>query len=177
LASECANPGFGDNLEIVTETSAPTAESTIYVRQMHPCDTQAAALLTAQLGYERTADQIAAWIAQLDPGSTEQVAFVACVGAEVVGWIEVSVERRLQSAPFGMIGGLVVSDRVRNRGIGRLLCERAEQWVWDQGFDTLRVTSRSTRTDAHRFYLRDGYREVKTSLVFEKRRSSKTNRP
>jgi GNAT superfamily N-acetyltransferase len=76
-----------------------------------------------------------------------------------------------------MIGGLVVSDRVRSRGIGRRLCRRTEQWTWEQGLDTLRVTSRSTREGAHRFYLRDGYRDVKTSLVFEKQRPSKTNRP
>jgi hypothetical protein len=30
------------------------------------------------------------------------------------------------------------------------------------------VTSRSTREDAHRFYLRDGYERIKTSAVFEK---------
>jgi hypothetical protein len=33
------------------------------------------------------------------------------------------------------------------------------------------VTSLSTREDAHRFYLRDGYSEVKMSRVFEKRLS------
>ena len=76
-----------------------------------------------------------------------------------------------------MIGGLVVSDRVRSRGIGRRLCERAEEWTRDQGLETLRVTSRSTREDAHRFYLRDGYREVKTSLVFEKPLTPETERP
>jgi len=34
--------------------------------------------------------------------------------------------------------------------------------------ERMRVTSRSTRLDAHRFYLRDGYRALKTSQVFEK---------
>jgi GNAT superfamily N-acetyltransferase len=82
------------------------------------------------------------------------------------------MQHHLQSAPFALIGGLVVSHRVRSRGIGRLLCERAEQWTWDQGLHTLRVTSRSTRADAHRFYLRDGYAEIKKSLVFEKLRRS-----
>jgi hypothetical protein len=32
----------------------------------------------------------------------------------------------------------------------------------------LRVTSRSTREGAHRFYLREGFVHTKTSLVFEK---------
>jgi GNAT superfamily N-acetyltransferase len=133
-------------------------------------DAEAVASLTTQLGYRRTAHRIAEWIAFLKSGDHEQAAFVACLDDQVIGWIEVSIERRLQSAPFGLIGGLVISERVRGRGIGRQLCQRAEQWTWDHGLDTLRVTSRSTRADAHRFYLRDGYREVKTSLVFERHR-------
>lgn len=142
----------------------------VQVRRIERGDAEAVALLTQQLGYSRNAEQVLGWVEGLDELHGRQTAFVACVGAEVVGWIEVSVERRLQTDAFGMIGGLVVSDRMRGRGIGRLLCERAEEWTWQQGLDTLRVTSRSTRPGAHRFYLRDGYREVKTSLVFEKLR-------
>lgn len=133
---------------------------------MHSNDAEAVAVLTTQLGYQRTPAQIAAWLTHLN--STEQAAFVAVIGNEVIGWIEVSVARHLQSDPFALIGGLVVSEAHRSRGIGRMLCQRAEQWTWDQGLPTLRVTSRSTRPGAHRFYLRDGYHEVKTSLVFEK---------
>jgi PhnO protein len=40
---------------------------------------------------------------------------------------------------------------------------------WEKGVDTVRVTSHSSREEAHRFYLRDGYRHTKTSLVFEKK--------
>jgi GNAT superfamily N-acetyltransferase len=147
------------------------------IREMRDDDAMAVSLLTTQLGYSRKADEIAAWIARLRREDGEQIAFVACVGENVVGWIEVSIERRLQSEPFGMIGGLVVSDGVRSRGVGRLLCRRAEEWVREQGLDTVRVTSRSSREDAHRFYLRDGYREVKTSLVFERQLGPKTHRP
>jgi GNAT superfamily N-acetyltransferase len=48
------------------------------------------------------------------------------------------------------------------------LCEEVERWAREQGLGVVRVTSRSTREAAHRFYLRDGYRQIKTSLVFEK---------
>ena len=147
------------------------------IRAMRIEDAEAVSLLATQLGYARGADEIAAWVARIANVAAEQTAFVACVGGEVVAWIEVSVERRLQSEAFGMIGGLVVSDRVRSRGIGRLLCDCAEEWAREQGLETLRVTSRSTREGAHRFYLRDGYREVKTSLVFEKKLGPKTERP
>lgn len=145
-------------------------QTALTIRPIMPADAAAVAELTAQLGYERTASDIAEWIARLPLMQNRQAAFVACLGEEVVGWIEVSIERHLQSPEFGLIGGLVVRQGHRNLGIGRKLCERAEAWTWEQGVNRLRVTSRSTRADAHRFYLRDGYEQVKTSAVFEKNR-------
>ena len=151
--------------------SSPTeqVQTALTIREITAGDAETVAELTAQLGYERTAPDIAEWIAGLSSMHNRQAAFVACLGTEVVGWIEVSIERRLQSPAFGLIGGLVVRQGHRNLGIGRKLCERAEAWSWDQGVAALRVTSRSTRADAHRFYLRDGYAQVKTSAVFEKK--------
>jgi GNAT superfamily N-acetyltransferase len=107
------------------------------------------------------------WIHDLDSRS-EQACFVAELSGEVVAWIDVSLERHLQSEVFGLIGGLVVKDGVRGAGIGRRLCEQAEAWSRQQGAKKIRVTSRSTREAAHRFYLRDGYRQTKISMVFEK---------
>ena len=46
--------------------------------------------------------------------------------------------------------------------------EEAEDWTRRQGVNKIRVTSRSTREAAHRFYLRDGYRQTKISMFFEK---------
>lgn len=137
------------------------------IRAIETRDADTVADLVSQLGYRRSAPEIALWIECVN-GSAQQTALVACLGDEVVGWIEVSIEHRLQSAPFALIGGLVVADGVRGQGIGRLLCQSAEDWARGRGLDKLRVTSRSTRTDAHRFYLRDGYEAVKTSMVFEK---------
>jgi GNAT superfamily N-acetyltransferase len=147
-----------------------SSETQVLIRQIEPDDAAEVSLLVRQLGYERPANAVREWIKKLDPKRNSQTAFVACLEAELVGWIEVSIERRLQSAPYALIGGLVVKDGSRNHGIGRQLCERAEAWAWQHGADTVRVTSRNTRLDAHRFYLRDGYAAVKTSMVFEKNR-------
>jgi GNAT superfamily N-acetyltransferase len=139
----------------------------VEVRAMEQGDAPAVAELVEQLSYQRTAEDVAAWIVGVRPET--QAAFVACVADEVVGWIEVSMERRLQYAPYALIGGLVVREGMRSLGIGRRLCEAAERWCVEQGGGMVRVTSRSTREAAHRFYLRDGYGLVKTSMVFEKR--------
>ena len=131
-------------------------------------DAEAVAELVRQLGYERTPAQIVDWIAELAGREHEQQAFVACVGDEVVGWIEVALERRLQSERAAFIGGLVVKDGFRGHGVGKRLCEEVERWGRECGCRKIRLTSRSTRVDTHRFYLRDGYTQVKTSYVFEK---------
>ena len=139
------------------------------VRAIERGDALAVADLIVQLGYSREPGDVAEWIEGLEARGERQAAFVSCLRDQVVGWIEISLESRLQTPPFVLIGGLVVKDGMRGKGIGRRLCKEAEQWAHDRWINRVRVTSRSTRPDAHRFYLRDGYETVKTSLVFEKR--------
>ena len=140
----------------------------LLIREILHGDAVAAAQLAKQLGYERTPAEVGDWIGSMNAPGDSRMAFVACLGDEMVGWIEISIVWHLQSDPAGLIGGLVVKDGVRNAGIGRQLCERAERWAVEKGVSVMRVTSRSTREAAHRFYLRDGYRQVKMSCVFEK---------
>lgn len=142
----------------------------LLIRPIEPRDAAEVCLLVQQLGYERAQDQISIWIESLPNRAEQQSAFVACVAGEVVGWIEISIEQRLQSSPCTLIGGLVVKEGFRGQQIGLKLCERAEAWSWERGVSRVRVTSRSTRTGAHRFYLRNGYRPTKVSQVFEKTR-------
>lgn len=142
----------------------------VAIREIQIQDAEAVSALVAELGYQRSPAQIRGWIDELRRAHREGEAFVALLDGDIAGWVEISMERRLQAAAFALIGGLVVKDGLRGRGIGRQLCARAEAWAWAHGVETVRVTSRSTRIDAHRFYLREGYGEVKTSLVFEKSR-------
>jgi GNAT superfamily N-acetyltransferase len=86
----------------------------------------------------------------------------------MVGWIDAAMERHLQSPASAVIGGLVVREAMRGQGVGRRLCIEVEEWARSQSVPLVRVRSQIKREDAHRFYLRDGYRKVKTSLVFEK---------
>lgn len=152
--------------------SEPTTphSSQLLIRPIEPRDSEQAALLTRQLGYQRSSSDIKAWIESLPSRADNQAAFVACIADEVVGWIEISVQHHLQSAPHILIGGLVVKDGHRNRHIGLRLCEHVEAWTWGHGLSVLRVTSRSTRADAHRFYERNGYQLTKLSHVYEKHR-------
>ena len=144
--------------------------SNLLIRPIEPRDAAEVCLLVQQLGYDRAQDQVALWIESLANRAKQQAAFIACVAGEVVGWIEISIEHRLQSPPCTLIGGLVVKEGFRGQQIGLKLCERAEAWSWEHGISKVRVTSRSNRTGAHRFYLRNGYHLTKISQVFEKTR-------
>jgi GNAT superfamily N-acetyltransferase len=152
----------------MTVTDSSTSQLTI--RRVELGDADAVAALSGQLGYEATTEEMRHRIAKLADYLESQAVFVACMTEDgrVVGWIDVAIAYHLQSAPFVLIGGLVVQQGVRGLGVGKRLCEEAEAWTRAKGITIVRVTSRSTRPDAHRFYLRDGYTEIKTSKVFEK---------
>jgi GNAT superfamily N-acetyltransferase len=66
------------------------------------------------------------------------------------------------------IAGLVVDETARGGGIGRRLLEAAEQWARSHGCRAIRVRSNVVREGAHAFYVREGFREIKTQKVFEK---------
>jgi GNAT superfamily N-acetyltransferase len=70
--------------------------------------------------------------------------------------------------PQTEIGGLVVDESYRRRGVGRLLMEQAERWAREKGCGAICLRSNVVRKDAHAFYERIGYSNVKTSRVFHK---------
>ena len=144
------------------------AAISLVVRSVAPEDAVAIVELSGQLGYAISVEAVTERIRILTAYPRNQAAFVACVETHVVGWIEAVIEHHLQSPPHGMITGLVVRDGVRSLGVGKRLCAEVEAWTRDNGISILRVTSRMTRERAHRFYLREGFTQTKTSAVFEK---------
>ena len=147
---------------IATETQSLT------VRDITLADADSIAELSGQLGYKASASEMISRIRDILPLREGHSVFVACRAGEVIGWIEAEVVRHLQSAPHALITGLVVKEGVRSLGVGKRLCAEVEQWALRQKVSIVRVTSRSTREGAHRFYLREGFTHTKTSLVFEK---------
>lgn len=138
------------------------------IRGVELGDAESVAELSGQLGYAASTAEMEERTRWVIAHADEQVALVACVDGLVVGWVEAAVVHHLQSAPHVLIGGLVVQEGVRGLGVGRKLCAAVEDWTRDKRMDVVRVTSRSTREAAHRFYLGDGYVLTKNSAVFEK---------
>ncbi len=141
----------------------------VEIREWRISDAGSVAELSEQLGYPVSSEEMERRLRQLGEGQHHSV-LVACLeGSKVVGWIDVGIVFHLQSGAYCELGGLVVAEAVRSKGIGRELVAAAEQWAASRGLKKVLVRSNAKRTDAHRFYLRENYRMVKTSAVFEKR--------
>lgn len=138
------------------------------VRNAELRDAAAVALLSGELGYAVDRFAMEQRLKQLI-AQRHQAIYVACSGAgDVVAWIQVDLLSHLTTGRTAVIAGLVVSPAMRNRGIGALLVAQAETWAKEQHADRMLVRSRLTRPDSHRFYEREGFKIIKTSLVFEK---------
>jgi GNAT superfamily N-acetyltransferase len=137
------------------------------LREIAPSDAAQAARLCEELGYPVTEQQMQERLTRLR-NTPDHVVYVACMGDRVIAWIDVGIAQHLQTEPYGEIGGLVVSSDYRSRGIGQLLLAHAERWIRARGITRVVVRSRITRESAHRFYLREGYSQTKTSAVFAK---------
>ena len=143
------------------------AEGSVTIRPMVPSDAASAAELSGELGYAATAEAMHARLSRL-ADLRDHVVYAACLNAEVVGWIDVGIVHHLQSPAYGEIGGLVVSINQRGRGIGKKLVQAAEQWIAAKGITTILVRSQIAREAAHRFYLQQDFKRIKTSAVFTK---------
>jgi GNAT superfamily N-acetyltransferase len=143
----------------------------VTIREVALDDAAEVAGLSAELGYPTSTEVMTERIRHA-LSQKNGVVLVSCQDDEVVGWIDVAVAHHLQSGAYAEIGGLVVSDRARNAGIGRKLVAAAERWAAEYGVADMLVRSQVMREAAHRFYLRQGYERIKTSAVFRKRLST-----
>ncbi len=138
------------------------------IRVAIPGDGPAVGPLATELGYPNnraeTADRLGRVLAT--PGNRVLVAETE--EQEVIGWIHVFGTVRVESEGFAELGGLVVAEIWRRRGVGAQLVAAAEQWAIENGYLRLRIRSREERTEAHRFFERLGFVAHKTQHVFDR---------
>jgi ribosomal protein S18 acetylase RimI-like enzyme len=135
-------------------------------------DVNAVAGLSGQLGYPATPEQVRRSLETIRTTSGQEVlvARVEPLGT-VVGWLHVYEHLSIATGPRCEIGGLVVDETCRGKGIGTLLISAAEHWAETRGMAGVQFSSRTSRTEAHRLYERLGYRIQKTSHIFSKQLS------
>lgn len=133
------------------------ASSPIAIRDAIIEDAAVIAVLLGELGYPSQPDGVRTRLARLLVGEGSRV-FVAEREAKVLGVLGLHRMPVLTSlSDIAMIIALVVAERDRRSGVGRLLIARAEDEAraWQCG--RIMVTSAERRADAHAFYQHLGY--------------------
>lgn len=144
------------------------AMPSVSVREMRSTDLKRVAELSAQLAAAAEPAAIAARFAAI-AAHPPQGLYVAEHAGQVIGWVHVLLQQRLEVDGYAEIGGLVVDTAARRLGAGRALVSRAEQWAREQGSDRLRVRSNVTRVESHAFYPALGFKPIKTQHNYELR--------
>jgi GNAT superfamily N-acetyltransferase len=139
----------------------------VSIRVARESDASDIARLAADLGYRVdpavVGDRLSRFLTRPD-----QQFLIADVDGQPAGWLHVAIAEFVEAGRFAWIAGLVVSEGHRQKGIGRLLMERAEDWAREQTCPVVRLWSSASRTAAHRFYEHLGYTNVKTQYSFAK---------
>jgi GNAT superfamily N-acetyltransferase len=132
-------------------------------------DAAAIAVLTTELGYVADTPAVTDRLRRLSD-RVDDVVFVAEEDGVIAGWIQAHTSVVLESGFRMEIVGLIVSDRFRRRGVGRLLVREVESWGREVGAPVFSVRSNVQRVESHAFYPALGYEKTKTQAVYRKRR-------
>lgn len=139
------------------------------ITEMREEDLAQVATLAHQLGYPNSLDDLIQRFETIR-GLEDYALFVAKDETEkVVGYVQIHREpHTLLAGARADIAALVVDGRVRRKGYGAKLLQRAEEWARTHGLELVRLRSNIKREDAHRFYEKNGYAKVKTAFQFTK---------
>lgn len=146
----------------------PRGSREINIRPAIPDDAEAIARLSGELGYPTTAAAARRRLFDIKTAENHSVMVAEDEPGSVVGWIHVFRAPRLGGEPFAELGGLVVTEALRGHGIGSQLVAEAERWAADREIATLRIRTRTTRSDTRSFYEDLGFVLTKTQVVFER---------
>lgn len=135
---------------------APAEPARLRIRAADSVDSEAIALLLAELGYEAAPDEIADRLQSLARGG--EPVLLARQGEETLGCLTWHVTPNLHRPwPIGRITMLVVAARARRQGIGRALIEAAKKRMAQRGCGLVEVTSNVKLRAAHAFYAKIGF--------------------
>jgi GNAT superfamily N-acetyltransferase len=141
----------------------------VAIRSATRADVAALSALSSQLGYPASPEDTAARLEGLLARPDDHQVWVATASEGPIAWLHAFVARYLVDDPFVEIGGLVVAEGERGRGVGALLLAHVESWARSLGLTKVGVHSNVVRADAHRFYERAGYVLEKRQGVFLRR--------
>jgi GNAT superfamily N-acetyltransferase len=138
------------------------------VRAATEADAVPIAALSRELGYPEEARAIRDRLRRILSRDDQRVYVAETEGGAVCGWLQAHSSDVLESGFRVEITGLVVSEKMRRRGVGGSLVARAETWAAEISAGTIVVRSNAKRVESHEFYPALGYLPSKTQVVYRK---------
>ena len=131
----------------------------VVVRAAESRDASSLVTLVAELGYPASDEQLQSRLERL--ASSDRVRVLVATdgsGRDVLGLCTVHLLSTIHAdGDVAQLTALVVSERARGKGVGRVLVGEAEIWSRRQGAARIVVTTALHRSGAHAFYERLGY--------------------
>jgi GNAT superfamily N-acetyltransferase len=140
---------------------------TIVIRDMGPTDIAACRLLLSQLGYDLNEQEVKRRYKAIKKRQDHAV-FVGEQDGQVVALLHLYERPAFDKPPEVIVQALVVDQKWRDSGAGKTMMNLAERWALDRGFSSVALTSSVSRSDAHSFYNKIGYKVEATSHLFRK---------
>lgn len=139
----------------------------IVLREATGNDSEIIAELCGQLGYKTSSEKMLNRLSELLNNKNDHCIFVATLNQSVVGWIHAFYSLTVESDPLVEIAGLVIDKNNHRKGIGQMLVNKVTEWATTKAVSKLRVRSQVIRKEAHLFYQRIGFTEIKEQKVFD----------
>jgi GNAT superfamily N-acetyltransferase len=139
----------------------------VAIRRAEVADAAALADLMTQLGYPTRASEMEMRMETIY-ADRNYATFVAVIEGKVCGMIGTFTCYTYEhNGPSGRILALVVSEKMRGRGVGHALIMAAEADFAQRNVRRVAVNARFERTKAHEFYEKAGYAKNGFRLVKE----------
>ena len=149
-------------------TPHPPDFAALTLRPARLTDAPALANLATQLGYPSSPSRVEERMTTVldDP---KHLILAAVSRGRVVGWAHAYVCCLVESDTYVELGGLVVDESHRGKGLGGKLLEKVEDWARQKGCGTISVRSNVIRHEAYKSCAARGYNQMKTQHAFRKR--------
>ena len=131
-------------------------------------DAGAIAVLSAELGYPAEMETVRGRLRRILSRDDQRVVVAELPGGRICGWLQAHCSEAVESGLRVEIVGLIVSDAMRRRGVGRSLVAQAETWAAEISAETVVARSNANRVESHAFYPALGYLPSKTQVVYRR---------
>lgn len=84
-----------------------------------------------------------------------------------VGMIHLELVDHFIKGPQVEIKALIITESEQNKGYGKALIDAASEWTRSQQVGKIYLSCNINRDKAHAFYLKNGFKKIKTSHFYE----------